>query len=1055
VSSSIDSSSKQAAPLNRAQANDVLRYWLASLQQEEALSTRPKARRPLMAAAELRLDAPSPGQDYFKVPIDAALAALLAGRTELRKAFDAELGAFFETWLLGQYRRADQDRDLSHLLAFPVVHLPRGELAGLLRCAVRVRFGDPAGPEFQVPTRSQRRRKEYPSAPGEARLGAVERGARQWPFFVDTRLLHQQLGVASESIDAMFESLRGEDEVDECQMLTLVADMLESELRQASQATTSQSAPAAPPAAISGGGVNSAAAASVLLQRISAAMSALLARRGGRARVYPVGIVLDSTRAKTTWYLQRELQSLLEERSDVAWELGSCLGTYLTGNPQAPGMAVHRTLFGGSALSDSQRLAAERCGGSQLTAVQGPPGTGKTTLILHLAAESLVRQLDQLVDRGVMGHGLLVVTSTNNRAVDNVIDPLNATDSGLPLALRAGSQKVCEHMLCPQLEQARAWLERARQLPAAERTAGLANAVEHFKRIRAELAESQAPRARAFDAQTERERLRAELSRLQSSAVASGNAAVEPEISSDQAALLRQPLTKARTRLERLCELCAMPASLTQLSALDRHYRKIAKRDLPALQDASAAAGLPLELGLPPDLPASVDPAVLMEAWETAAENALVRVEALERRLERATADRHKRDRTRSLQRQLDALGPEDRALPRVAEDNQLQRALFEAAVALRAAWAAANSDELSKLVASTLAAVRNEYSLRSIWSDDSKRWQMLCQLFGVWGCTLLSMGNCFPAQRDGIERLVIDEAGQCHPTYAVSGLLRCRSALIIGDVHQLEPVIDVGPDDDARVIETCKLALDAAALAPYRVHSEARCSVQALADRAMKDRPRLTDHFRCQPEIIAICDALCAYGLSVHTQRQGPVAQLPFLEHPVSLVDVHGEQERLGGSWHNAAELTQTIELFQALMAAGIPPNDVAVITPYRGQLEQLRRQFIRLGIPIDYSIELLDLDEPSVAAGGGAALGTVHRFQGGERSIVLFTSVVTRRASLGFLDQRENLLNVAISRARHRLITIGDRALLAAGSRTGFLERASAPLHAESFRTQLTMYG
>jgi superfamily I DNA and/or RNA helicase len=281
---------------------------------------------------------------------------------------------------------------------------------------------------------------------------------------------------------------------------------------------------------------------------------------------------------------------------------------------------------------------------------------------------------------------------------------------------------------------------------------------------------------------------------------------------------------------------------------------------------------------------------------------------------------------------------------------------------------------------------------------------------------------------------------------------LRAQSALIIGDVHQLEPVIELEPDDDLRVIESSKLSIPLALLAPYRVHGDAHTSVQSLADRAVAERLQLNEHFRCQPEIIAICDRLCDYGLQVQTDRAGPAVPASFLPAPVILVDAAGQQERLGGSWQNATELSLTLELFQALMALGTDPNEVAVITPYRGQLEQLRKQFQRLGIPIDYSVELADVEDAGHGSGGrGVALGTVHRFQGGERSIVLFSSVVTRRASLGFLDDRENLLNVAVSRARHRFVAIGDRAVLASGRRTKLVVEAAQMLSPEAFRSQL----
>ena len=62
-----------------------------------------------------------------------------------------------------------------------------------------------------------------------------------------------------------------------------------------------------------------------------------------------------------------------------------------------------------------------------------------------------------------------------------------------------------------------------------------------------------------------------------------------------------------------------------------------------------------------------------------------------------------------------------------------------------------------------------------------------------------------------------------------------------------------------------------------------------------------------------------------------------------------------------------------------------------------------------------------------------------------MLFSSVVTHPASLGFLNARPNLLNVAISRARHHFICLGHAAVLAQGARTRLLTehaRALTPL-------------
>jgi superfamily I DNA and/or RNA helicase len=163
-------------------------------------------------------------------------------------------------------------------------------------------------------------------------------------------------------------------------------------------------------------------------------------------------------------------------------------------------------------------------------------------------------------------------------------------------------------------------------------------------------------------------------------------------------------------------------------------------------------------------------------------------------------------------------------------------------------------------------------------------------------------------------------------------------------------------------------------------------------------------------------------------------------LSAPVAWIDLAGEQEALGGSLWNRLELQETLRLVQRLLAAGITPAEIAIITPYRGQLERLRRSFAELRIPLEFSLELAEGDALfGERASAGLALGTVHRFQGGERSIVLFSSVITRASSLPFLNARPNLLNVAVSRAQHHFVGLGRREVLARGALTRLLTDAA----------------
>lgn len=1033
MSSSPHRPKKSDQALSREEGNDVLRYWLASLKLEEALQARPAARLVAPGATVPKLDQPTPGQSYFKVPLDASAVELLSKQVQLTRPFDAELCGFFESWLHSQYRRSDDENELSHLLCFPVVHLPKGELAGLLRCGLKLRFGSGGGKAFRAPTRVERQRGVYPSVPDEARLMRGSRAEGAWPFFLDVRLLRQTLRVPTESIDALFEALRMLTKVSEQQQLALLTTVLEG-VASGTEAATATDSVAAQAMRLKASAAAEGSSVEVWLERLTAAVRRLLEQGASRARVYPVGIVVDGTQAKTTWHLQRELETLIEGEHG-RWKLASPLGAYLSGQSLPAGEAPQRALFPGPPLSASQRSAADAFWGSSLSAVQGPPGTGKTRVILHLCAEHLVRHVEGLLEGNRQRLGLFLVTSSNNRAVDNVVEPLSAVE-GLPLALRAGSRQVCEQQLAAQLRRTLTWLTRAKERPQSERAEQLTRAKERFVSRRNALDRVLAPRRAALENAAKRARLEHELKQC----TASGAAALA-QMSKAQTKALLAAVDTMNKRLLTLSTLCEADPRPTTVQAVELHYKRTSKRHLPAFTRALAEAELALELPLPAT-PSSEDPVQQMEAWEEAAELGLSRLSELRALLERDASAARLDAHIRKLRAQLAELAPEaiEQEIPLETYD-QDARDLFTAALAAREAWAMDRAEELAAAVATALRTIEQERSLRALFRNEPEAARLLCRLFGIWGSTLLSLGNCFASDLGSINRVVIDEAGQCHPAHAVSALMRAESALVIGDVHQLSPVIELSADDDARLLNSCRITTPVARLQAYRVNADASTSSQSLADRAVRTRGRLTDHFRCQAEIIALSDKLCDYGLSIHTPRADRSQHAPYLKHPVSLVDLQGEQTRLAGSWCNELELSETLSLLESLLRGGIGMEEIAIITPYRGQLERLRRGLVQRRIPLENSVELAESGELG-AQRSGVALGTVHRFQGGERSIVLFSSVVTHTTSLGFLNARPNLLNVAISRAQHHFVCLGDAALLARGALSRVLVEGARPL-------------
>jgi superfamily I DNA and/or RNA helicase len=108
-------------------------------------------------------------------------------------------------------------------------------------------------------------------------------------------------------------------------------------------------------------------------------------------------------------------------------------------------------------------------------------------------------------------------------------------------------------------------------------------------------------------------------------------------------------------------------------------------------------------------------------------------------------------------------------------------------------------------------------------------------------------------------------------------------------------------------------------------------------------------------------------------------------------------ESVRSDGSRLNEAEAKVVKSIIYTLKNLGVKNNEIGVITPYRAQR--------------DYIKELLKDDENEV--------NTVDSFQGREKDVVVFT--VTSTKDMSFVED-ENRLNVAFTRARRKLIVVGN---------------------------------
>ncbi|CAM1501438.1 Fc.00g034220.m01.CDS01 [Cosmosporella sp. VM-42] len=162
------------------------------------------------------------------------------------------------------------------------------------------------------------------------------------------------------------------------------------------------------------------------------------------------------------------------------------------------------------------------------------------------------------------------------------------------------------------------------------------------------------------------------------------------------------------------------------------------------------------------------------------------------------------------------------------------------------------------------------------------------------------------------------------------------------------------------------------------------------------------------------------------------------FWFHHNHLEDAGENNNSLSTSRSNSFEVEMTAALVSHLSQQGnYAPGDIAVITPYLGQLQLLRR---RMESMFEICVNERDLDElQGLQADGSDTLpsaplvskttllksvrvATVDNFQGEEAKVIVICLVRSnRQANCGFL-QTFNRINVLLSRAQHGMYIIGN---------------------------------
>ena len=191
-----------------------------------------------------------------------------------------------------------------------------------------------------------------------------------------------------------------------------------------------------------------------------------------------------------------------------------------------------------------------------------------------------------------------------------------------------------------------------------------------------------------------------------------------------------------------------------------------------------------------------------------------------------------------------------------------------------------------------------------------------------------------------------------------------------------------------------------------------------------------LSRQHRMHPDISALIrntypNLLDGPKVSSHPEVRGMVGRLAFISHDHREGDENDIFQVDSVSYSNLYEAEMIAKLVSYFLKQGYRNDQIAVLTPYLGQLRLITKK-----INAEVSREDLgELGDPSVLTSkskDAVRVATIDNYQGEESDIILISTVRNNaERKMGFLGIG-NRVNVLLSRARHGMVILGCESFL-----------------------------
>ena len=250
-------------------------------------------------------------------------------------------------------------------------------------------------------------------------------------------------------------------------------------------------------------------------------------------------------------------------------------------------------------------------------------------------------------------------------------------------------------------------------------------------------------------------------------------------------------------------------------------------------------------------------------------------------------------------------------------------------------------------------------------------------------------------------DNLIIDEASMMSmPSLLTLGHKISKRLILVGDFQQLSPIAIVKDE-----------------LLTKSVFDMAGINIKHTNHPAMH---QLLHQRRSNEKIVELINKPFYEGKLIPTAKneQYVILSEPFAGKIITLAHINGYVRfTKGGTRQNKKFAERVIDILDVFYLDKDAHFSIGVITPYRGQVSLIRA----LKFERKYSQEFEDRIK----------IGTIHTFQGSERDVIIYDMVDCpelengKSLQIGRLyngDAGERLLNVALSRAKHKLIVVCD---------------------------------